>query len=51
MSAETLEKAAVDMSGILAKASRQTIVVMTCAGQDLGGGDATHRLLVTAIQK
>ena len=51
VSAETLEKAAVDMSGILAKAARQTIVVMTCAGQDLGGGDATHRLLVTAIRK
>ncbi|MDO4746935.1 MAG: class F sortase [Candidatus Saccharibacteria bacterium] len=51
VSAETLEKAAVDMGGILAKASRQTIVVMTCAGQDLGGGDATHRLIVTAIRK
>ena len=49
--AETIEKSEVNMGAVLAKAPRQTLVVMTCAGQDLGGGDATHRLLVTAIRK
>ena len=27
---------------------KDTLVLMTCAGEDLGNGDSTHRLLVTA---
>ena len=26
------------------------IIIMTCAGQDLGNGDATHRLVITATR-
>lgn len=45
---ETLAKAEISMSKLLAEAKVETIVIMTCAGEDLGNGDATHRLLVTA---
>lgn len=45
---ETLEKSEIDMSKLLARAKEDTLVIMTCAGDDLGGGDATHRLIVTA---
>lgn len=37
------------MKDLLAAAEKDTIVIMTCAGQDLGGGEATHRLIVTAV--
>ena len=45
---ETLEKSEIDMSKLLARAKKDTLVIMTCAGDDLGNGDATHRLIVTA---
>ena len=45
---EVLEKADVDMSKMLAPAEKDTLVIMTCAGMDLGNGDATHRLVLTA---
>lgn len=45
---ETLAKSEIDMKKILASAEVETVVVMTCAGEDLGGGDSTHRLIVTA---
>ena len=48
---EVLEKSAIDMSKLLKKADEDTLVVMTCAGTDLGDGDATHRLIVTAVRK
>ncbi len=41
-------KSEIRMSRLLRSSNRNTLVVMTCAGQDLGGGDATHRLIVTA---
>ena len=47
---ETLKKEEIRMSNILKEEKRDTIVIMTCAGVDLGDGDATHRLLVTAIR-
>ena len=43
-----LEKADVDMNKMLAPAEKDTLVIMTCAGMDLGNGDATHRLVLTA---
>lgn len=46
----TLLKDSVNMDKILASEERDTVVLMTCAGEDLGGGDATHRLIVTAIR-
>lgn len=45
---EVLEKADVDMSKMLAPAEKDTLMMMTCAGTDLGNGDATHRLVLTA---
>lgn len=45
---ETLEKFEIDMSELLKRADNDTLVIMTCAGTDLGNGDATHRLIVTA---
>lgn len=45
---EILEKSEIDMSKLLAQADENTLVIMTCAGTDLGNGDATHRLIITA---
>lgn len=41
-------KEAIDMDELLEPADNDTLVVMTCAGKMLSGGDATHRLIVTA---
>ncbi len=45
---EILAKVEIDMNELLAGAETDTLVVMTCAGELLGGGDATHRLIITA---
>lgn len=45
---EILTKAEIDMGEVLAEAKTNTLVIMTCSGKDLGDGDATHRLIVTA---
>lgn len=47
---DMMPKAKVNMGKILSKADRDTIVIMTCAGTMLDGGDATHRLIITAIE-
>lgn len=36
------------MEDVLKTEPEDTLVIMTCAGEDLGGGDATHRLILTA---
>lgn len=41
-------KESIEMEEIMAGTERDTIVIMTCAGEDLGGGDATHRLIIYA---
>lgn len=46
---ETLPKSEVNMQSVLASTKRETIVIMTCAGELLENQDATHRLLVTAM--
>ena len=38
----------ISMMDLLKKEDRETLVVMTCAGELLGGGEATHRLIITA---
>ena len=38
----------IDMLELLSNSSKDTIVLMTCAGDTLEGGDATFRLIVTA---
>lgn len=47
-SIQKLLKEHVDMNALLTGSSKDTIVIMTCAGDELGGGDATHRLIVMA---
>ncbi len=42
------EKSEIKMSKLLKEAEKKTLVLMTCAGDDLGDGDATHRLIITA---
>ena len=46
---EVLEKPDVDMDKILATEDVDTLVLMTCAGELLTNGDATHRLIITAV--
>ena len=43
-----LPKGEISMNEILQGADEDTLVIMTCAGQLLDGGDATHRLMITA---
>ena len=47
-STSIVAKSDINMKKLLQGSSTETIVLMTCAGTDLGHGDATHRLLVTA---
>lgn len=46
-----LEKTDIDMNKVLAATNEPTLVLMTCAGQPLPNQDATHRLIVTAVEK
>ena len=43
------EKSTINMMELLKETEKYTLVIMTCAGEDLGGGDATHRLIITAV--
>lgn len=38
----------INMSSVLAGGDKNTLILMTCAGKDLGHGDSTHRLIITA---
>lgn len=44
----TLSKEEISMRELLKDSDEKTIIIMTCAGEDLGEGDSTHRLIVTA---
>lgn len=43
-----VQKEDIVMEDLLDGDEFDTVVIMTCAGEDLGGGDSTHRLIVTA---
>ena len=45
---ETWKKELINMGRLLKAEEKDTIVLMTCAGELLGEGDATHRLIITA---
>lgn len=45
---EVLAKDEISMNALLRAEDVETLVVMTCASEDLPGGDATHRLIITA---
>lgn len=51
ISVETMAKSDIKMRSLLAESRRETLILMTCAGTLLDGGDATHRLIVTAVAK
>lgn len=46
---EIFAKSLISMNDVLESEDRDTIVLMTCAGQMLENSDATHRLMVTAV--
>ncbi len=46
---EVTKKSDIDMSVLLGQSSRSSLVLMTCAGEDYGGGDYSHRLIITAV--
>ena len=43
-----MRKEDVNMRSLLKSAEVDTVVLMTCAGENLDNGDATHRLIITA---
>ena len=43
------EKSKIIMEELLEGADKDTLVIMTCAGEIFESGDATHRLIVTAV--
>ena len=47
---EVMARDEVNMNEILMGTEQNTLVLMTCAGTDLGDGDATHRLIITAVE-
>ena len=47
---EVEPKADISMSKLLKGSSADTLVLMTCAGELLDNGDATHRLIITAVK-
>ena len=46
-----LEKDDVNMNKVLAGSGRDSIVLMTCAGELYNNGGASHRLLINAVEK
>ena len=47
---ETKLKSSIKMSQLLKAEETNTIVIMTCAGDLYENGDASHRLIITAVQ-
>lgn len=50
VSSEIRKKEDINMDEILAETEKNTLVIMTCSGKDLDNGDATHRLIITAVK-
>ncbi len=51
VSKTVVEKSNISMNALLRRAERDTLVLMTCAGESLENNDATHRLIITAVQE
>lgn len=47
---EVYEKSDINMNEVLKSEEKDTIIIMTCAGEPMGEKDATHRLIVTAVK-
>ena len=50
VSSETFLKSDISMNELLRKSPRDTLLIMTFAGEAVGEKDATHRLILTAIR-
>ena len=50
-SIETIPKENINMSRLLNNTKRKVLKIMTCAGDFYGEGDATHRLIITAVKE
>lgn len=48
---DMVPKDEISMNKILAPTEKNTIVIMTCAGEIFDNGDATHRLMITAVSE
>ena len=48
---ELVPKTQINMNEILAKAEKDTLVIMTCAGELYSDGDASHRFMLTAVSE
>ena len=48
-SISTLPKSEISMAKLLESSPRDTLVIMTCAGELYDNGDASHRLIVFAV--
>ena len=46
---DILKKSDVDMTKLLSGSDRGAVVLMTCAGENYGNGDSSHRLIVNAV--
>ena len=47
---QRIPKAQIHMNEVLAPREKETLVIMTCAGELYRNGDASHRLMVVATQ-
>ena len=45
---EIVEKSLIDMADIVSETKENTVIIMTCYGEPLGGQDFSHRLIITA---
>lgn len=48
---EIIKKSLVDMEEITSETKNNTVVLMTCYGDSLGGQDYSHRLIITAEEE
>lgn len=48
---DMVAKNKINMDKLLQSSEKNTLIIMTCAGKLLDGGDATHRLILTAISR
>lgn len=48
---DMVPKSKVDMNRLLEDVDKSTVVIMTCAGDLFDDGDASHRLLITAVSE
>ena len=48
---EMVPKTQISMNKVLAGAEKDTLIIMTCAGELYSDGDASHRFMITAVSE